>query len=162
YLIALAATDCNIVALDPTTGLSRDGMLAPSPGSELVTRRAYKLRFAAAAITFGVAVAVLTWLTLYHDPSYGTERGEHRSVTLAGGSSVELNAVSKIRVRFSTHERAVDLLAGQALFRVAKDATRPFVVVTGDTHVRAVGTQFDVNRKGSRTIVTVLEGRVSV
>jgi transmembrane sensor len=54
----------------------------------------------------------------------------------------------------------VTLLAGQALFRVAKDAQRPFVVRAGDTQVRAVGTEFDVYKKQSETVVTVVEGRV--
>ena len=52
------------------------------------------------------------------------------------------------------------LLEGQALFRVAKDAQRPFVVRAGDAEVRAVGTAFDVYRKVSETVVTVVEGRV--
>ena len=88
--------------------------------------------------------------------------GEQRIIALDDGSQVELNARSRIRVRFGGRERSVDLLAGQALFRVAKDKTRPFVVHSGDTAVRAVGTQFDVYRKKSGTIVTVVEGTVAV
>ena len=52
------------------------------------------------------------------------------------------------------------LLEGQALFRVAKDKHRPFVVRAGDAQVRAVGTEFDVYRKQTATVVTVVEGRV--
>ena len=51
---------------------------------------------------------------------------------------------------------------GEALFQIAKDAKRPFVVYSDTTRVRAVGTQFDVYRKTSGTTVTVVEGRVSV
>ena len=52
------------------------------------------------------------------------------------------------------------LIEGQALFRVAKDKHRPFVVRAGDAQVRAVGTEFDVYRKQAATVVTVVEGRV--
>jgi transmembrane sensor len=54
------------------------------------------------------------------------------------------------------------LLQGQALFRVAKDASRPFIVKTGATLVRAVGTEFDVYQKRDGTVVTVVEGRVAI
>jgi transmembrane sensor len=56
----------------------------------------------------------------------------------------------------------VELTYGQALFHVAKDATRPFVVASSKTRIRAVGTEFDVYRRSSGTTVTVLEGRVAV
>ena len=65
-------------------------------------------------------------------------------------------------MRLSKSVREVDLIDGQALFHVAKDLTRPFIVRSGTAKVRAVGTQFDVYRKGSGTIVTVVEGRVAV
>jgi transmembrane sensor len=81
---------------------------------------------------------------------------------LDDGSIVELNAHSKVRIDFSDRQRDVELLSGQALFRVAKDHARPFVVHAGTASVRAVGTQFDVNRKSRGTTVTVLEGRVAV
>jgi transmembrane sensor len=54
------------------------------------------------------------------------------------------------------------LLEGQVLFSVAKDAARPFIVRSGNTDVKAVGTQFDVNRRPSGTVVTVFEGSVAV
>jgi ferric-dicitrate binding protein FerR (iron transport regulator) len=57
--------------------------------------------------------------------------------------------------------RDIELLSGQALFDVAKDPGRPFVVRSGGTEVRAVGTQFDVYKKHHGVVVTVIEGRVS-
>jgi transmembrane sensor len=73
---------------------------------------------------------------------------------------VELNARSTIQVHITEHERNVTLLDGQAFFRVAKDQQRPFIVRAGDAQVRAVGTEFDVYKKQSATVVTVVEGRV--
>ncbi len=97
-----------------------------------------------------------------HNPCYSTGIGEQRSLALSDGSTVQLNSLSKIRIRYSEHERTVDLVQGQALFHVAKDTARPFVVYSGQTRVRAVGTRFDVYRRDTGTTVTVLEGRVAV
>ncbi len=126
-------------------------------------RRFRHLRFAAMAVSLIVALAaVFIYLQALQAPTYSAKIGEQRSLTLADGSTVELNSRSTIIVRYSKHERRVDLLRGQALFRVAKDGARPFIVKTGDTLVRAVGTEFDIYQKRAGTIVTVLEGRVAV
>lgn len=113
-------------------------------------------------IFISLAAVLLAWFYFFHVGTYSTTIGEQRSITLADGSTVQLNSLSKIRVRFSENERVIDLLEGQALFSVAKDAQRPFIVRSGDVRARAVGTQFDVYRKKSATVVTVVEGRVAV
>jgi transmembrane sensor len=105
-------------------------------------------------------MSLITWWV--RGPSYSTGIGEQRSIVLADGSTVELNARSQIRVHFIEHERDIVLVHGQALFHVAKDAARPFIVRAGGTLVRAVGTQFDVNDLHSGAIVTVVEGLVAV
>jgi transmembrane sensor len=93
---------------------------------------------------------------------YSTAVGEQRSIQLEDGSTVSMNSKSRIRVRYSKSARAVDLFGGQALFHVAKDGTRPFIVSADGTRVRAVGTQFDVYQRREGTVVTVLEGTVAV
>jgi transmembrane sensor len=121
------------------------------------------MRWLAASIAAVViGLAALVWVHLFREPVYVTQIGEQRSITLSDGSTMELNSRSKVRVRYSEHERAFELLEGQALFRVAKNAARPFIVTSDGTRVRAVGTQFDVNKKREGTVVTVVEGRVSV
>jgi transmembrane sensor len=104
----------------------------------------------------------LIWGAVYRYPTYTTQIGERLSITLGDGSTVELNARSKVRIRFSKVERDVELINGQALFEVAKDRARPFIVRSGEAVVRAVGTEFDVYRKRDATTVTVIEGRVAV
>ena len=94
--------------------------------------------------------------------TYTTAIGEQRIVKLEDGSTVELNTASRVRVHFSRHQRDIDLIKGQALFHVAKDPLRPFLVASNDTLIRAVGTEFDVYQRASATTVTVLEGRVTV
>jgi len=159
-LVALARADGNVVALEPSS--SRHHIRNSAPALPLTTARiAFRFR-AAAAVLASVLIAAGAWFVHRQGQSFTTGLGEQRSIRLQDGSSVELNALSHIRVRFTPHERAVDLLAGQALFRVAKDKSRPFVVFSNDMRVLAVGTQFDVNRKRSGTTVTVLEGRVAI
>jgi transmembrane sensor len=93
---------------------------------------------------------------------YATETGEQRTIALPDGSTVELDSRSKVRINYRPQERDIELLAGQALFRVAKDHSRPFVVQTDTTRVLAVGTQFDVYKHANGVTVTVVEGRVAV
>jgi transmembrane sensor len=117
-------------------------------------------------IAAAVSACILGSLSLYvygeRNKTLTTETGEQRFVSLVDGSTMALNSRSRVRIRFSDSERDVDLIEGQALFHVAHDAARPFIVHSGTTLVRAVGTQFDVYRKDAGTTVTVVEGRVAV
>lgn len=117
----------------------------------------------AASVIVAVAGTVFTAsLGIRGSQTLSTPIGERRSITLADGSIVDLNGHSTVRVRFSKNERVVQLIEGQALFEVMKDSARPFFVSTDTASIRAVGTQFDVDRKKSGTTVTVIEGRVAV
>jgi transmembrane sensor len=126
------------------------------------TPRPRRRLLAVASCALILVIAGAIWWQAERFPGYTTDVGERRSITLADGSTVDLNARSKLRVEFSDKERRVELLDGQALFQVAKDKNRPFIVASGDATVRAVGTQFDVYRKANGTTVTVIEGRVAV
>jgi transmembrane sensor len=119
----------------------------------------------AASIAFvaigGMFMASAARWQSWFDQTYQTAMGEQRSIALEDGSVVQLNTHSHLRTHFSRSLRAVEL-DGEAIFRVAKDAQRPFRVRTGATDIVAVGTAFNVNADETRTIVTVLEGRVRV
>jgi transmembrane sensor len=166
-LIAYAHSDANVVSLHSRTAEvhSLRGEIAREPLNEGAAGRPPRFRrpfFAAAAVAFAAVVGTAVWWQSHRYPLFSTDIGERRSITLADGSTVDLNARSQLRVEFSDHERRVELLDGQALFQVTKDKQRPFIVHSGDATVRAVGTQFDVYRKDSGTTITVLEGRVAV
>jgi len=94
--------------------------------------------------------------------TYRTQIGERRAISLADGSTVELNTNSQVRVRLSKSQRSLILDKGQAMFAVAHDARRPFIVTAGDTAVRAIGTRFEVYRADGAVRVTLAEGRVQV
>jgi transmembrane sensor len=174
---ALGAGDDNVVSLVSAdvgtantnsmqaTSTTESAQISGTVGAQLVAvRKAWFTgwrRFAIAASVLAIIGGTLTMLEL-SAPIYATALGEQRSIQFEDGSTVELNSRSKIRVKYSKQQRDVELIAGQALFHVAHDTTRPFIVAAGATRVRAVGTQFDVYKKSIGTVVTVVEGRVAV
>jgi transmembrane sensor len=94
--------------------------------------------------------------------AFATAKGEHRTVRLADGSTIDLNAGSTLSVSLSAHERRVVMSEGEAVFDVARDAARPFLIAVGDRTVRVVGTRFDVRRRGGKLSVAVERGLVEV
>lgn len=150
-LIARAQSVDNVVRLEPA-----------APISNIERQPRFSVRLMAGLAAAVVLVVVGAWASWSQRNTYSTSTGEQRSVLLADGSLVQLNALSRIRIHYSSRQRDIQLLKGQALFRVAKNKERPFVVHSGSTLVRAVGTQFDVYRRRAGTVVTVLEGNVLV
>jgi transmembrane sensor len=153
-LIARARAVDNVVPLDGP-------VQARTPPVER-RRSASKGAARAAAVLILTTAAGAFWWHGRTQPVLSTGMGEQRSVTLEDGSTVTLDARSRVRVAFAAAARTVELLDGQAFFHVAKNSVRPFIVLSAGTAVRAVGTQFDVNRSVNGTTVTVLEGRVAV
>ncbi|MEJ0035845.1 MAG: FecR domain-containing protein [Gammaproteobacteria bacterium] len=115
------------------------------------------LALAATLAVFGVFLSLMLSAQVIE-----TGRAERRSVTLADGSVVQIDPESRLRIRLRKHERDIDLERGRALFRVAKDPNRPFLVQAEGTRVRAVGTQFGVEQDREGIVVTVAEGKVAV
>ncbi len=115
------------------------------------------------AIAAGLAVAILPGLLAQPEgQSYSTAKGQHRKITLADGSIVDLNAETRLTVRFTHGERHVELADGQAIFDVTHDKARPFTVAASDRVIRVVGTQFDVRARGGLLSVSVAQGKVQV
>ncbi len=95
-------------------------------------------------------------------PTFSTSIGERSTTELEDGSVAILNTNTRLRVEFSEHMRRVTLTHGQALFEVARDPERPFVVAAGDQRITAIGTVFDVRYEGSDVEVVLVEGVVEV
>lgn len=124
-------------------------------------RRPPILRWASGLAAALVLVAGV--LLLADSPQrFRTGVGEQLSVRLGDGSLLTLNTASSVEVRFDSRRRSVQLLSGEALFEVAHEPARAFEVTAGPAQIRAVGTEFNVNRRDTGTTVTVLEGRVIV
>jgi transmembrane sensor len=91
-----------------------------------------------------------------------TGTGERRTLTLADGSVLTLNARTLVDVGFVDGQRQLFLRQGEIVVQVARDPLRPFIVATRDGSVRALGTRFVVAQETDRSRVSVLEHRVEL
>ena len=127
--------------------------------------------WAVAGVSFAFVVALTLGFLFNWAPAinnelnvalHETQAAEHRDVTLADGSRITLGAKSLISVTYSDKQRRVLLERGEVFFDVAKDPRRPFIAVSGNRIITAVGTAFNVARHSDRIVVTVTEGTVVV
>ena len=93
---------------------------------------------------------------------YLTRVGDMQLRQLSDGSTAHLNTDSTIEIEYSSSRRIVRLLRGEAMFDVAHDSERPFIVYAGGNAVKAIGTQFVIRLKSENIVVTVTEGRVQL
>jgi transmembrane sensor len=127
------------------------------------TRRRFFLGGSIAAGLAVIAGAASYVIRGWGEERYRTQIGEMRVIPLSDGSVVFLNTNSEISVRYTQSQRYIELLHGEALFDVAKNKKRPFIVQTGTTQVRAVGTSFNVKALPDQPVqVLVREGVVEV
>ena len=133
------------------------------PAQRQPRRWSWRLAAAIAAIG-GVAAAIWTGYAVTSSRNQViTAAGERRSVTLPDGSRVMVNAMSRLSIDYSSRERTIRLTSGEAVFDVAHDVRRPFIVQTPTTNIRALGTEFNVDQRHDGTaLVSVIEGRVQV
>ncbi|WP_101676355.1 FecR family protein [Alloalcanivorax mobilis] len=124
-------------------------------------RRSWPLTLAAAAMLAAlmIAPALLPWRVWNAD--LRTAVGEIRRVPLSDGSVLTLNGDSAVDLDLQGQHRRVVLRRGEALFQVAKDPTRPFLVQAGDARMRVTGTVFDVDLRADDEVrLVVAQGHV--
>lgn len=93
-----------------------------------------------------------------------TPRGKAFKVVLPDGSTVILNADSKLifPTHFAGDKREVKLI-GEAYFNITKDPNHPFIVASEKLKTRVLGTEFNMNAyPGSDAKVTLISGSVVV
>lgn len=112
------------------------------------------------AVLMGGAAALT--LPLGHLISTRFDAEPIRQVTLEDGSTIHALRGTDFEVKFSSHQRLIQLSRGEAVFDVAKDSERPFVVRSPWSDSIAVGTRFGVVTDPSGTTTTVSEGLVRV
>ncbi|MEN9931735.1 MAG: hypothetical protein RIS17_308, partial [Pseudomonadota bacterium] len=117
---------------------------------------------AAIGLYFGLPQDVRPLAPAPVEQTFATTSEQRTRVKLDDGSLVTLDSSTRLAVRFAPDSRAVRLISGRALFRVAKDTARPFTVTAGDRTVTALGTVFDVRVLPREMRVTLAEGMVSV
>jgi transmembrane sensor len=90
-----------------------------------------------------------------------TSIGQKHVYNMADGSTITLNTDTIVQAENRLFSRQVKLLQGEALFNVAH-GWRSFTVQADDTHIRDIGTIFNVYNTNNGAIVTVIEGSVEV
>lgn len=137
-------------------GRRSSGMQRNRPGRRVLLCAAAVL----ALTTIGTLVVGWHRYTAVEQASYRTAVGGLQDVQLADGSQITLSSDSRVLVTYSRAERRIDLQQGEAFFKVAKDAARPFVVSSGNHRAIAVGTRYDVRRDDADLRVVVTQGVV--
>ena len=154
-------------------GLDRplSNTFAQQPAKQLAKNTGSRARLAGWRMVAGLALIAVALLGLVLlDPApptdenarFATEIGHSRRVQLSDGSSFILNTNSIVQQHYSATQRTVRLVSGEAVFDVAHDASRPFVVLAADGVFRAVGTRFSIRIDSDHVTVTVAEGRVAL
>ncbi|MBL8269653.1 FecR family protein, partial [Steroidobacter sp.] len=154
----VADAETNVVAITPRSVQSEH--LESRPRFESL-RGSWKMAAAVAGITVSLLLGFMVkvaWL----DRTLETELGEWRTVQLTDGTEVRIGPDTELRLSFGDDRRTVELVRGEALFHVAKDAARPFFVQSEMIGVLAVGTEFRVQRRGGEDVVAVTEGSVAL
>ena len=167
----LAKDDDTVVELSgPDVSFPNSGTTAVKPPAVAAAGEADRVRrtrrpvlwATAASVVLAVVTAAVWYSTLPQIDLYTTGLGEQRRLVLEDGSIVDMNTQSELTVQLTDKLRSINLMNGEALFTVAKDPSRPFVVASEHATVRALGTQFNVRERNGEVLVTVLEGRVAV
>jgi len=148
------------------SGQARAG-LPPRP-----VRRVSAARLALAASLVGIAgSAALLWVSqrdavapaaVVARSELASPVGTIRRIELPDGSRVVLDTATRLSLAFTAGERRLRLVEGRARFEVAKDATRPFIVMAGEREVVAIGTVFEISLLPGAPRVQLIEGAVEV
>ncbi|MGR3887327.1 FecR family protein [Pseudomonas sp. 1152_12] len=118
------------------------------------------LAVAAALVCALLATHIGAPRELYHSQIAAHAKGM-RTLNLPDGSTLYVNANTRLRIDFSAHQRTLHLDKGQLYIEVAADKERPLYVQAGEAHVRVVGTGFDVRRSQQQLVVSVAHGQVA-
>lgn len=162
---AVAMLDGVWCALDDLGGL-KSGTDMPASAPLPAQRRPFFHGWPAWALAASIAIMVagLLWqrqvAPAVQVARHATPLGEQRTITLADGSTLQLNTGSAVEVSYSASERRVRLQEGEVFAQVVPDAARPFTVEVPGVEARVVGTAFSLRRHADTAELLVEEGRV--
>ena len=135
-----------------------------SVSDERIVKTKNRPAWALAAMIGAIAVTMFFGFAMIDNRADGqvqTAASQWQQMTLEDGSSVHMDARTRLKVEYTDTRRLVHLVEGQSVFQVAKDSKRPFTVRTHLVDVTAIGTRFGVAIEPGVT-TTVSEGVVRV
>ena len=125
-------------------------------------KRALKALALGALVLLPGALALQQFAPAYLLADIRTGTGQWHAQKLADGTWLRLDARSAVDLDFDAHSRTLRLISGEILLDVAKDANRPFRVITDQGSVRALGTRFVVERLDGATRLAMIESSTEV
>lgn len=167
---AVEATWTDLGALAGALDREQSASLSAALDRVSQAKRARRRGSLAAGLALGLALLLGTgwlWLERPHllqdwQADLATARGEQRTLALADGSKVLLDADTAIAVDFTPRSRQVRLLRGTAFFEVAR-GERPFIVAAQAGEATVLGTRFEVaTREEGAVAVTLVGGSLEV
>lgn len=137
---------------------------AMHPAAEAAPRRTpWRAPAWGMAVAVCVALLSVTWLFARQGgEAIETGVGAQQIAKLEDGTLVSLNTATRLEIRYDDNERAVRFDRGEAMFEVAHDPSRPFIVSVENYRVRALGTSFVIRSDVKGTWVALIEGSVRV
>lgn len=119
----------------------------------------------AAMILLTLSIGMFRYLDdskpVYMD-DYITKNQINKKIFLPDDSTIVMDVKSKINIVFYKNTREVEFLKGKAIFSIAKDEKRPFIINSQNTRIKVVGTKFEVTNIENTTSIKVKEGTVKV
>lgn len=135
------------------------GIVERRPAPVSLSRRS----LAASLVALGVGGAAVATAVFRGPRFYETEIGEVRDVELPDGSRMTLSPLTRVGVRYRDDNREVMMEIGEALFTVADEMQRPFLITTDNVTVAAVGGRLLMKRLHPSSLeVTALDGTAQV
>lgn len=110
-------------------------------------------------------IGLLSWQLLPIDYWLADQRNDHhqwQQQILSDHSLIKTSGKTAYNIKFDQNSRVIELLEGNILVDVAKDARRPFIVETKYARITALGTRFMVQHSKNATILTMLESKTKV
>lgn len=141
--------------------------VTPAPTVVTLTPRAARrplpwLGAIAASLIAVIFLGATFWMGAPRTQTFETGPGQRQVIALSDGSRITLNGGSRLTARMGRSERRVVMADAEAVFDVAKDPGRPFLIQAGDREIRVVGTEFNVLRHAGVVRVAVRRGVVEV
>lgn len=131
-------------------------------GRRGTARRTHVASGVAILLVVAVGYKAMPWieLRLAQPQEYAVAEGKVREVRLADGTQLTLAGGADVKVRYTRHDRMIELAHGTIFINVAHDEQRPFRVDTGNASIVDIGTSFEVLSRPEKTRVTVASGVV--
>lgn len=158
---------------DPRHRTAFDGMwrriMGPGMGAALhdYERRMKARRTAVASVAAILIMAAggykampLIEMQMADAHQFAAADGAVREVVLEDGTRLTLGGGTKVTVRYTGHDRVIELGQGALFANVHHDEDRPFRIETDDAEIVDKGTSFEVVSKAAHVRVTVATGIV--